>query len=184
MKEKRYFCDWYDGLKSWEWSLLFFIILGIATVISKPFVNRYPIAIFKDNLNKSYEYLYDIARNTVNEGVGINIKAIPEDVKYNIDYGGENIIFKYYCDSDGDGIDEDMIIILSKDFKIISLHSDIIEKQEVLNNNPEILNKEIKKLTFGYQLLAGFFFTLLMESVRMFVYDISKNHKQKKQNLS
>ena len=45
----------------------------------------------------TYQYLDEIADNVIQEGVGINLLALPEDVvKYEITSQDNGVVFKYY----------------------------------------------------------------------------------------
>lgn len=188
MKEKRYFCDWFNEIKTWKLLLIIFSTVLITSIISIPITNKWVKEFFEDckeNEYKSYDYLYEIAENAINEGIGIDITKIPENVKYNIYSNKENIIFKFYCDSDEDGINEDMEIILSKDLKIISSYSKIIEQQE-LKNNPVSIELIMKTLQIILPLLIGNIGALIIIFIFSIICFISiiKKELQSKKELS
>lgn len=188
MKEKRYFCDWFDEVKTWKLLLIIFSTVLIISIISIPITNKWVKEFFEDskeNEYKSYDYLYEIAENAINEGIGIDITTIPENVKYNIYSDKENIIFKFYCDSDEDGINEDMEIILSKDLKIISSYSKIIEQQE-LKNNPARIELAIKTSQITLPLLIGLIGGLIIIFIFLIICLIStiKKKLQSEKKLS
>ena len=110
MKEKRYFCDFWNALSNVDsgkgflsaiglWVIVWYFICCILnTVITAKY--GYELGLYKES---TYNYLYKIAENVIQEGKGLNLSAIPDDVvKYEIIYEGDEIIFKYYLDNNKD----------------------------------------------------------------------------------
>ncbi len=132
MKEKRYLCDFVFGEldKRTERIVILIVILsflGITAIVSLICYNI-GLTTYKDELNaypaSAYEHLDEIANNVIQEGVGIDLLAIPDDVvSYEITRKDNEIIFKYYLDNNKGmqlASSANMTIKLSNDFNIIS----------------------------------------------------------------
>lgn len=131
MKEKRYFCDFWNALSNGDsgkgvlsviglWVIVWYFICCILnTVITEKY--GYELNLYKES---TYNYLYKIAENVIQEGKGLNLSAIPDDVvKYEIIYEGDEIIFKYYLDNNKDAKlakSASMTVIMSNEIEIIS----------------------------------------------------------------
>ncbi|MFQ6943250.1 MAG: hypothetical protein ACLRTR_02250 [Clostridia bacterium] len=130
MKEKRYFCDFWNTLSNVDsgkgflsaiglWVIVWYFICCILnTVITAKY--GYELGLYKES---TYNYLYKIAENVIQEGKGLNLSAIPDDVvKYEIIYEGDEIIFKYYLDNNKDAKlvkSASMTVIMSNEIEII-----------------------------------------------------------------
>ena len=129
MKKKRYFCDYFFG-GDWDNKYFsigivsIFLILIVGMIFSNNiFKTKYANA-FDSYSESTYMYLDEIADKVIEEGVGINLIALPDDVvKYEITYENGKTTFKYYLDNNKGKpytISANMTIELSDDFTIIS----------------------------------------------------------------
>lgn len=131
MKEKRYFCDYFFEVEEKNSPrlnrLLTFVLIGII-VIGFIFCYSYISKKFENELNSysesTYVYLDEIANKVIEEGVGINLLALPDDVaKYEITGENGKIIFKYSLDNNKEmsyAMPAEITIELSDNFTILS----------------------------------------------------------------
>ncbi len=131
MKEKRYFCDIFFGIDEKIPHrldrLITFVFIGVL-IIGSIFCYSYISKKFENELNSysesTYVYLDEIANKVIEEGVGINLLALPDDVaKYEITGENGKIIFKYSLDNNKEmsyAMPAEITIELSDNFTILS----------------------------------------------------------------
>lgn len=134
MKEKRYFCDF------WEKMSIFFYVVSVIIVSNVSYITL--SVRYENELNSyskdTYLYLEEIADQVIQEGIGINLLGLPDDVsRYSITNDTENgkmVEFKYYLDNNKDMIfarPSNMKVEISKDtFEIISKIPDCSSKED------------------------------------------------------
>lgn len=127
MEEKRNFYDYWHGkiLLPIIGCLMIGLISGV--VIYNTLLSKYSneLDVYSES---TYQYLEEIADSVVQEGIGIDLLKLPDDVvRYNITTTTENdeiVEFKYYLDDNKEmqfAEPSGMTVQLSKDrFKIIS----------------------------------------------------------------
>lgn len=180
MKEKRYFCDYWFGT---EGSIKIPILIMLLSLIVITFI-IYNVLLLKhgnelDSYSEStYQYLDEIADNVIQEGVGINLLALPDDVvKYEITSENNEVIFKYYLDnnkgSEFDG-SANMTVELSDNFEIISKKPNYSSEEDYIKN----IKYNMTFLSVITGLLIGFGFWVLILfgcTIAAFVSRANKN---------
>ena len=186
MKEKRYFCDFWEKKSNTMQIIatLFIILVGIiVTLISyNVLVNKYEYE-FDSYSEEDYEYLEKIAKNVVKDGKSINLSAIPEDVAYyKITANNNEIILKLSLENNKDKVfapSADITIKLSKKFDIISTKTNFSSKQEYV----WYIKRDIVLISIacGY---SAFSIVICIAIIGSTISDKSKSHKKKAKNLS
>lgn len=136
MKEKRYLCDHIDAM-----STFLCVVYGLIAVIGGIISYNVLLSQYDNELNayseSTYKYLEEVADNVVQEGIGIDLRKLPEDIAwYNITTSDNDgiIQFTYYLDNTKDMLfakQSSMTVELSKDsFKIISKIPDCFSKED------------------------------------------------------
>ena len=134
MKEKRYLCDYFDAM-----SIFLCVVYGLIAVIGGIISYNVLLSQYDNELNayseSTYQYLEEVADNVVQEGIGIDLRKLPEDIAwYNITSPDNDgiIQFTYYLNNNQDMLfakQSSMTVELSKDsFKIISKIPDCFSK--------------------------------------------------------
>ena len=134
MKEKRYLCDYIDAMSNF-----LCIVYGLIAVIGGIISYNVLLSQYDNELNayseSTYKYLEEVADNVVQEGIGIDLRKLPEEIAwYNIiSPDNDGIIqFTYYLNNNQDMLfakQSSMTVELSKDsFKIISKIPDCFSK--------------------------------------------------------
>lgn len=139
MEEKRNFYDYWHGKAMLPMISFFIIGLISGIVVYNTLLSKYNNEL--DAYSEStYQYLEEIADIVVQEGVGIDLLKLPDDViRYNITTTTENneiVEFKYYLDDNKDmqfAEPSGMTVELSKDrFKIISKIPNCSSKEDYI----------------------------------------------------
>lgn len=136
MKEKRYLCDYIDAM-----SIFLCVVYGLIAVIGGIISYNVLLSQYDNELNayseSTYKYLEEVADNVVQEGIGIDLRKLPEDIaRYNITPPDNDgiIQFAYYLNNNKDMLfakQSSMTVELSKDsFKIISKIPDCFSKAD------------------------------------------------------
>lgn len=136
MKEKRYLCDYIDAM-----SIFLCVVYGLIAVIGGIISYNVLLSQYDNELNayseSTYKYLEEVADNVVQEGIGIDLRKLPEDIAwYNITTSDNDgiIQFAYYLNNNKDMLfakQSSMTVELSKDsFKIISKIPDCFSKAD------------------------------------------------------
>lgn len=144
MKEKRYFCDYWFGTGCSGKIDRLIMFLSIIFITSIGSIISYNVLLSKhgnelDSYSEStYQYLDEIADDVIQEGTGINLLALPEDVvKYEITSQNNEVIFKYYLDNNKDlkfAVSADMTVKLSDNFEIVSKEPDCTSEEDYIRN--------------------------------------------------
>ena len=98
MKEKRYFCDYFDFLNTSAVKTLLAIIIVIAIIFAISYIGltvsmyEYKLDVYPED---AYKKLNEIADNLVIEGVGINKEVSSKIDNYNKKEQNDNIIITY-----------------------------------------------------------------------------------------
>ena len=186
MKEKRYFCDFWEKKSNTMQIIatLFIILVGIiVTLISyNVLVNKYEYE-FDSYSEEDYEYLEKIAKNVVKDGESINLSAsaIPEDVAYyEITANNNEIILKLGLENNKDKVfapSAYITIKISNKFDIISKKTNFSSKQEYV--------RYIKREIVGTSTSSGFmafivvaFIITIFDILGSTISDKSKSHKK------
>ena len=186
MKEKRYFCDFWEKKSNTMQIIatLFIILVGIiVTLISyNVLVNKYEYE-FDSYSEEDYEYLEKIAKNVVKDGESINLSAsaIPEGVAYyEITANYNKIMLKLGLENNKDKVyapSAYITIKISNKFDIISKKTNFSSKQEYV--------RYIKREIVGTSTTNGFmafivvaFIITIFDILGSTISDKSKSHKK------
>ena len=186
MKEKRYFCDFWEKKSNTMQIIatLFIILVGIiVTLINyNVLVNKYEYE-FDSYSEEDYEYLEKIAKNVVKDGESINLSAsaIPEDVAYyEITANKNEIILKLGLENNKDKVYAPSAYITIK----ISNKLDIISKKTNFSSKQEYV-RYIKREIVGTSTTNGFmafivvaFIITIFDILGSTISDKSKSHKK------
>lgn len=182
MKEKRYFCDWYENLSTKLYNLILVLSTIIIAVCS--YFIAYGIVIhnyaytLESYSTESYKYLESIANEVITEGVGIDLSKMPRDISsYEINYDGDKIIFKYYSSREVPTLSpsEAMTIELSKDYNIISKTSDYSSEGEYVSKVKFAIRASCILIATAFG-----FVTYVFTAIGLFIANlISKHHKKR-----
>ena len=140
MKEKRYLCDYIDAMSIIQ-TIFFGVVCVLIAVIGGNISYNVILSKYDNELNayseSTYKYLEEVADNVVQEGIGIDLRKLPEDIAwYNITSPDNDgiIQFTYYLNNNQDMLfakQSSMTVELSKDsFKIISKIPDCFSKED------------------------------------------------------
>ena len=138
MKEKRYLGDYINAMSIIQ-TIFLCVVCGLIAVIGGIISYNVLLSQYDNELNayseSTYQYLEEVADNVVQEGIGIDLRKLPEDIAgYNITTSDNDgiIRFTYYLDNNKDMLfakQSSMTVELSKDsFKIISKIPDCFSK--------------------------------------------------------
>lgn len=144
MKDKRYFCDYWFGKSESNKIETLIMVIAIIVIVVLGSIISYNVFVGKnsDELNSysesTYQYLDEIADNVIQEGVGIDLMALPDDVvKYEVTYENNEIIFKYYFDNNKDkefAESANMTVKLSNNYEIISKQPNYSSEEDYVGN--------------------------------------------------
>lgn len=165
MKEKRYFCDYWFASKPSDKLPFLIIVLSLLLITFSSGIINYNLFWSKNGnaLNSYYEsaytYLDEIADNVIQEGEGIDLLALPDDVvKYEITSENNEVIFKYYLDNNKDmefAVSLDMTVELTNDFYVVSKeHNYSSEEACITKTKSDIISLSI---SYGVLIWIGFF---------------------------
>lgn len=140
MKEKRYFCDYWFGRGGSNKIETLIIILSLIVITSIFCIIHYNVLLHTNELDSysesTYQYLDEIANEVIQEGKGINLLALPDDVvKYEITSTNNEIIFKYYLDNNKGMLfaqAANMTVELSDNFEIISKNPNYSSEEDFI----------------------------------------------------
>lgn len=186
MKEKRYFCDYFDDSKSTRCIILILIfslilITFISIISYKVNMSKYEYELNSYSV-ETYEHLDEIANNVIKKGVGIDVFALPDDViEYKITSTNDEIIFEIYLDNNKDmrfADSANMTVKMLKDYTITSKWPNYSSEEEYVEN--------IKFLIGLNSFVSGILAWIIILVVILIVCEIgiiiSASHKN--QNLS
>ena len=186
MKEKRYFCDYWNELNSNSFRVWLIIIVSIVIIVSISGIISYNLIMsehghelnsFSEDNNK---YLDEIANNVIQEGIGIDLSSIPEDIReYEITKENDGIIFKYYLDNDKDmtyAVSANMTVELSDDFNIISKKTNYSSKEDYQN--------DVKIVMIFTSIMIGVLIWLVTIVLVVFTCEIIAHVSKAKKNRS
>lgn len=144
MKEKRYFCDYWFGTGGSNAIPFLIILLSLIVITSVSSIISYNVILSKhgselDSYSEStYQYLDEIADNVIQEGVGIDVLALPDDVvKYEIISENNEVIFKYYLDNNKGmefAVSANMTVELSDNYEMISKKPNFSSEEDYISN--------------------------------------------------
>lgn len=144
MKEKRYLCDYWFGTGGSNMIPFLIILLSFIVITSVSGIIGYNVLLSKhgnelDSYSEStYQYLDEIADNVIQEGVGIDLLALPDDVvKYEITIENNEVIFKYYLDNNKGmefAVSANMTVELSDNYEIISKKPNYSSEEDYISN--------------------------------------------------
>lgn len=144
MKERRYFCDYWLGTGGSNWIKFLIILLSFIVITSVSSIIGYNVLLSKygnelDSYSEStYQYLDEIADNVIQEGVGIDLLALSDDVaKYEITSENNEVIFKYYLDNNKGmefAVSANMTVELSDNYEIISKKPNFSSEEDYISN--------------------------------------------------
>ncbi len=131
MKEKRYFCDYFDFLNTSAVKTLLAIIIVIAIIFAISYIGltvsmyEYKLDVYPED---AYKKLNEIADNLVIEGVGINKEVSSKIDNYNKKEQNDNIIITYSVKNKTNSLISpsrvNMTLKLSSDFHILARNPD------------------------------------------------------------
>ncbi len=137
MKEKRYFCDYFDFFNTSAVKTLMAIIIVIAIIFVISYIGL-TISMYEYELNAypedAYKKLNEIADNLVIEGVGINSEVSSKIDDYDRKEQNDNIIITYSVPNKTNSFISpsrvNMTLKLSSDFHILSKNPDFASEQD------------------------------------------------------
>lgn len=186
-KEKRYLCDRLDTIiaKHAKMAISAPLILSVVIAIGFTFFFcKYSPSFINDDwetsydeVNERYHFLEQIAEDTIIRGVTIDIRNIPNDVKYQITPDMDNNIVYYYVlpSSDTYSSDYEMTIILSKDMDILSKDCSITLSSAEKYQRDYMISYYLSIVLYSIKLSMGILFFLLLFLV--LAYFLSKYYR-------
>ena len=186
MKEKRYFCDYWFGTGGSIKIPFLIILLSLVVITSVSSIISYNVILSKhgnelDSYSEStYQYLDEIADNVIQEGVGINLLALPDAVvKYEITSENDEVIFKYYLDNNKDSefaVSANMTVELSDNYEIISKKPNYSSEEDYISNIKFAMI--FLSIMIGVVIwIAVMFIALIGATIVAFVSKANKNKK-------
>ncbi len=171
MREKRYFCDWFDSLDSKRsnriivvaFIILMFIIGSVAGFKLHWNDVRGELDLYTE---KQLEYLYQIPDRVIGEN-GINLKEMPNDVyEYEIIYNNDEIIFKF-----GIKHGERITVKMTKELEVLSKNPDFKSNEEYV--------KAVRNGSYAFGFTMSLILVFFIGVMFIIVYDFSKIKKHK-----
>ena len=158
-------------------------IAAIITIVSSIIVFRYRNEISNFSLDP-YNQLEETAKNVLKEGSGVDLEALPSNVKdYSLINHNGNIELSFSLINDNDFLyapSQSMSISLTKDYKII-------EKKNSYPSNRKEYKRKIKfnivAASAGYTIIGVLLLSCFMELV-FTVLSVLFSHKKKNNNNS
>ena len=190
MKEKRYFCDvWYGPAKKGEKISFVIVVALLGVILIGSFVNyRMLLSKHENELNSystsAYQYIDEIANEVIQEGEGIDLISLPDDiVKYEVTRENKEIIFKYYLDNNK-GMEfaesANMTVKLSDEFEIISKVPNYSSEEDYISH----IKSDMRFLAILGSFILCVILMIVWMIVASIVAHISKVNKNKEKNLS
>ena len=181
MKEKRYLCDYIDAMSIIQ-TIFFGIVCVLIAVIGGNISYNVILSKYDNELNayseSTYKYLEEVADNVVQEGIGIDLRKLPEDIAwYNITSPDNDgiIQFTYYLNNNQDMLfakQSSMTVELSKDsFKIISKIPDCFSKVDYV--------LKIKEQMSALSAVIGLILVMVLIIAIMIVDSFSRINKKR-----
>lgn len=190
MKEKRYFCDvWYGPVEKGERTSFVIVVALLGFILISSFINySMLLSKYENELNSystsAYQYIDEIADEVIQEGEGIDLISLPNDiVEYEVTRENKKIIFKYYLDNNK-GMEfaesANMTVKLSDEFEIISKVPNYSSEEDYISH----IKSDMRFLAIMRSFIICVILMLVGIIVAGIVAHISKVNKNKEQNLS
>lgn len=186
MKEKRYFCDsiFYvnKATNFQQWIIIILSLIVILPICTMIYYNL-NISNYECALNSysedAYTELYQISNDVIQEGIGFNLYALPEDVEiYEITSNYNNVVFKYSLDNNKNvehAISASMTVVLSKDYYVISKEPNYYSEEAYVND----IKNNLLTLSIFYGSITWMIIFIFLSICSLVAGIISENHKNR-----